>query len=153
MEELVGERKLKMLVGGEAYQGKGRPGSQDRIVVSGSLLGTTHIQESLAKLLGCNSPGSQAAMAARAVLRSVITWVGWLLLCMSSDHVALARPHLGKFLWNADTRALRLLAWDGHMKLPASSRLALCTLIRLVASRGSKDKDIEEVAKKFGIRT
>jgi len=97
--------------------------------------------------------GSEAERetAAKVFLGFAVPFVGWLLLCKSSSHLAHVDPHLGNFRWEAKTQCLWVLDWGSHLKMSKQQRRALCDLIIVIATNGS-DEAIAKATRAFGVR-
>lgn len=80
-----------------------------------------------------------------------LPFVGWLLLCKSSDYLAHVDPHPGNFRWDSDSKTLWVLDWGSSIQLQPTRRRSLCLLVTLLAA-GEKDVGaIADAARAFGI--
>lgn len=127
-----------------------------RGLVSGSTLSMSRAGgESLHKLLnGAHGPGG-CREAAEVLLGCAVPFVGWLLLCKSTSHLAHIDPHPGNFRWDAGERTLWVLDWGSHINLTVEQRHALCLLICLASGSEvhAQDDAIADTARAFGIRS
>lgn len=107
--------------------------------------------ESLHQLLQ-GAAGQQGQQEAAAVLISyAVPFIGWLLLCKSSSHLAHVDPHPGNFRWDFNAKTMWVLDWGSHITLSVERRRALCFLVTLVAD-DAEDDLIAEAARNLGIR-
>jgi len=96
--------------------------------------------------------GTAGQQEAAAVLISyAVPFIGWLLLCKSTSHLAHVDPHPGNFRWDSVRKVLWVLDWGSHVTLSDECRRNLCLLITLVADN-SEDHLIAETAERVGIR-
>mmetsp|Transcript_16359 Transcript_16359/g.29472 ORF Transcript_16359/g.29472 Transcript_16359/m.29472 type:complete len:280 (-) Transcript_16359:58-897(-) len=100
--------------------------------------------------LMCGGGGEQQE-AAQVLTGLAVPFIGWLLLCKSSSHLAHVDPHPGNFRWDAGSRTLWVLDWGSNVTLSNERRHALCLLITLIAE-GADDETIGDTARAFGIQ-
>lgn len=81
-----------------------------------------------------------------------VPFIGWLLLCKSSSHIAHADPHLGNFRWDDTTHTMWVLDWGSNVALPPDIRRALCMLVSGIAG-GANDETVAQTARSLGIRS
>lgn len=107
--------------------------------------------ESLHRLL---ADGDQAAQqeAVKVIVGFAVPFIGWLLLCRSSSHLAHVDPHLGNFRWDTNSRTLWVLDWGSNITVTNERRRALCLLIVLIAGNAD-DESVADTARSFGIRS
>jgi len=105
--------------------------------------------ESLQKLLSGVSGQAGQQEAATVLIGYAVPFIGWLLLCMGSSHLAHADPHPGNFRWDSDLQQLWVLDWGNHVTLSDDRRRALCFLITLVADEAD-DTLIADGTRAFG---
>ncbi|CAE8621863.1 unnamed protein product [Polarella glacialis] len=109
--------------------------------------------ESLHKLLsGASSAGDAGRQEAAGMLIGfAVPFIGWLLLCKSTSHLAHVDPHPGNFRWDSALRTLWVLDWGSNVTLTAERRLSLCMLVSLIAAEAPDDA-IADTAVAFGVR-
>eukprot|EP00928_Gymnodinium_smaydae_P018277 TRINITY_DN16966_c0_g1_i1.p1 TRINITY_DN16966_c0_g1~~TRINITY_DN16966_c0_g1_i1.p1 ORF type:complete len:323 (-),score=49.17 TRINITY_DN16966_c0_g1_i1:137-1105(-) len=94
------------------------------------------------------SPEQQEA--AMVLVGYAVPFIGWLLLCKSSSHLAHVDPHPGNFRWDAVGKTLWVLDWGSHVMLADAQRRSLCMLISLLANDGD-DELVADMARTFGV--
>merc|ERR1719221_584733 len=90
--------------------------------------------------------------AAQVLIGFAVPFIGWLLLCKSTSHIAHVDPHPGNFRWDAHSRTLWVLDWGSNITIGAERRHALCLLISVIANDGD-DGDIADIARTFGVQS
>eukprot|EP00929_Paragymnodinium_shiwhaense_P105762 TRINITY_DN7081_c0_g1_i2.p1 TRINITY_DN7081_c0_g1~~TRINITY_DN7081_c0_g1_i2.p1 ORF type:complete len:585 (-),score=130.82 TRINITY_DN7081_c0_g1_i2:342-2096(-) len=110
--------------------------------------------ESVHKLL-TGDDEQRAKQAVSAVLGIAVPFIGYLLLCRSSDGgLAHADPHPGNFRWEqAEGQlfgTLWVLDWGSNVRLSREKRQLFCLLIEAVAANAD-DHSIAESARRFGV--
>lgn len=106
--------------------------------------------ESVHMLLSGSMGDAGRQEAAQALLGLVVPFIGWLLLCKSTSHLAHVDPHPGNFRWDAASHTLWVLDWGSSVQLSDERRKALCMLIGLVAG-DEEDDIIADVMRSFGV--
>lgn len=109
--------------------------------------------ESLHQLLTGSQGEAGQRDAAAALLTCALPFIGWLLLCKSTSHMAHVDPHPGNFRWDTAAREMWVLDWGSHVELAEERRQALCLLIVLVAQDNTPDDFIASAAQAFGVRS
>uniref|UniRef100_A0A7S4VJF1 ABC1 atypical kinase-like domain-containing protein n=1 Tax=Alexandrium monilatum TaxID=311494 RepID=A0A7S4VJF1_9DINO len=107
--------------------------------------------ESIHRLLSGSSGDAGRQEAAGALLGLAVPFIGWMLLCKSTQHFGHVDPHPGNFRWCAAARELWVLDWGSSVTLSLERRKALCMLIRLVAD-DAEPALVGDVAGAFGLR-
>lgn len=120
------------------------------LVAETALVMTRAGGESMHRLLSGAVGEAEQLHAAAALLGVAVPFIGWLLLCKSSSHLAHVDPHAGNFRWDAGTRELWVLDWGSHVTLEGHRRRALCLLVVLLAA-GSEDEAVADAARAFGL--
>lgn len=108
--------------------------------------------ESMHQLLSGSNGELGRQEAGKILIAFAIPFIGWLLLCKSSSHLAHVDPHPGNFRWDAGLRTLWVLDWGSNVTLPNERRIALCLLISLIAG-DSADGAIADTAREFGVQS
>lgn len=107
--------------------------------------------ESMHKLLHGSSGDAGRQEAAGAFLVLAVPFIGWLLFCKSSTHLAHVDPHPGNFRWDSTSQTLWVLDWGSHVVISHEKRRALCLAVLLIAN-DSDNSSIADATRAFGVR-
>lgn len=107
--------------------------------------------ESVHRLLRGDLGDAPQQEAMLALLTIAVPFIGWLLLCKSTQALAHVDPHPGNFRWDSATRTLWVLDWGSHVTLSEEKRRALCIVVTLLAS-GADDGPIADAARALGLQ-
>lgn len=124
---------------------------------SGSVLAMSHAGgKSIHKLFSEGDSACQQEVA-QVVIAFAIPFIGWLLLCKSTSHLAHVDPHLGNFRWDNGSQTglpptLWVLDWGSNVTISTERRIALCLLISLVEGNAD-DESIADTARSLGVRS
>lgn len=129
------------------------PEPLDGMVTTTALGMTRAAGESLHRLIAdSNGETAERMEVLKVLLVGILPFIGWLLLCKSTSHVAHVDPHPGNFRWDASSQELWVLDWGCSIQLPDAKRQSLCNLVVAVA----EEKDSETIAaivRSLGVRS
>jgi len=141
--QFVGQMRTS---GGRVQVPEALPGSVSQSAFAMSLAGGQSLHTLIS---GCEA---EQQTAISVIIGLVVPFIGWLLLCKSTSHLAHVDPHLGNFRWEANSQTLWALDWGSNVKLPAEKRCALCALISGIAL-GVDDEIVADAARSLGVRS
>ena len=95
----------------------------------------------------------QQKTAAGLWLLCIIPFFGWMLCRTNRQNLVHTDPHPGNFIWDAESRALHVLDWGGHVFLEEERPKLRRLLAASVADGegGTWDAEIARSARAFGI--